>query len=337
MSETSQGPGWWQASDGKWYAPELRPSPPPPWGQIPYTPPSSPRTNGLAIASLVLSLTIFFVGPILAIIFGIIARRQIRESSGAQGGDGLALAGLIIGVVELALSLVVIAIVAVLIANGSFSHLGQQEVTISGAPGYSTFTGEHGLPLDQGNPWGHPCQPIVFQVGPTMPPQQYDLIQQAVDGARAAGVNVTLESRGLLWYPSLLYPPGQTNSTVQLVPIFPSTQAPPSLPDGHIEHISFGWDTRIAADGEHEVLTDLQATLFLSAVRGDPQATQRAVRQLVAYSQGIGGSTSPGSSIAQGNTADAYSRRDIAAMQQMSGCTFQPTTLPRVPPTSTPN
>lgn len=25
MSDTSQGPGWWQASDGKWYAPELYP------------------------------------------------------------------------------------------------------------------------------------------------------------------------------------------------------------------------------------------------------------------------------------------------------------------------
>jgi hypothetical protein len=32
MSETSQGPGWWLASDGKWYAPELAPQPaaPPP-------------------------------------------------------------------------------------------------------------------------------------------------------------------------------------------------------------------------------------------------------------------------------------------------------------------
>jgi hypothetical protein len=28
MSDTSQGPGWWLASDGKWYAPELRPEDP---------------------------------------------------------------------------------------------------------------------------------------------------------------------------------------------------------------------------------------------------------------------------------------------------------------------
>jgi hypothetical protein len=32
MSDQSQGPGWWQASDGKWYAPETHPNyvPPPP-------------------------------------------------------------------------------------------------------------------------------------------------------------------------------------------------------------------------------------------------------------------------------------------------------------------
>ena len=32
MSDTAQGPGWWQASDGKWYSPELHPNylPPPP-------------------------------------------------------------------------------------------------------------------------------------------------------------------------------------------------------------------------------------------------------------------------------------------------------------------
>jgi hypothetical protein len=29
VSDTSQGEGWWLASDGKWYAPELRPAPPP--------------------------------------------------------------------------------------------------------------------------------------------------------------------------------------------------------------------------------------------------------------------------------------------------------------------
>jgi hypothetical protein len=37
VSDTSQGPGWWQASDGKWYPPQP-PSPPPP--PAPPPPPS---------------------------------------------------------------------------------------------------------------------------------------------------------------------------------------------------------------------------------------------------------------------------------------------------------
>ncbi len=46
MSDTPQGQGWWQASDGKWYPPEQRPGPvtppaaPPPAGPPPATPPS---------------------------------------------------------------------------------------------------------------------------------------------------------------------------------------------------------------------------------------------------------------------------------------------------------
>ena len=38
MSDTSQGPGWWIASDGKWYPPHLAPPPPPP-------PPPSQQAN----------------------------------------------------------------------------------------------------------------------------------------------------------------------------------------------------------------------------------------------------------------------------------------------------
>ena len=37
MSDTSQGPGWWQASDGKWYPPEQAPG---------YTPPAPQSTGG---------------------------------------------------------------------------------------------------------------------------------------------------------------------------------------------------------------------------------------------------------------------------------------------------
>jgi hypothetical protein len=38
MSDTTQGPGWWLASDGKWYPPELHPN---------YAPPPSPSAPGV--------------------------------------------------------------------------------------------------------------------------------------------------------------------------------------------------------------------------------------------------------------------------------------------------
>lgn len=61
MSEVGQGPGWWQAADGRWYPPETLQSPmqnaeaaassypPPPWHQSSATG-SPPPPMGLAIA-----------------------------------------------------------------------------------------------------------------------------------------------------------------------------------------------------------------------------------------------------------------------------------------------
>ena len=68
------------------------------------------RTNALAIISLVLAIVgivlTWFV-PILtqvaAIICGHIARSQIRQRQGQETGDGMALAGLIIGYIMLGL------------------------------------------------------------------------------------------------------------------------------------------------------------------------------------------------------------------------------------------
>jgi hypothetical protein len=41
-ADSSQGPGWWQASDGKWYPPEQKP------GAAPSTPASSPPASSPA-------------------------------------------------------------------------------------------------------------------------------------------------------------------------------------------------------------------------------------------------------------------------------------------------
>ncbi|HVD28873.1 MAG TPA: DUF4190 domain-containing protein [Mycobacteriales bacterium] len=65
------------------------------------------ETNGLAIASLLLGLLWFFwIGSVLAIPLGYWAKRQIRRSSGAQQGAGLATAGIVLGWVGMAMLLI---------------------------------------------------------------------------------------------------------------------------------------------------------------------------------------------------------------------------------------
>ena len=76
--------------------------------------PASKPTNTLAILSLIFGIvsvpTAICYGcgavfAITAIITGFIARRQIQQAGGAQSGNGIALAGLILGIVVTALVL----------------------------------------------------------------------------------------------------------------------------------------------------------------------------------------------------------------------------------------
>jgi Domain of unknown function (DUF4190) len=72
----------------------LRPPAPPP----PYAGYRTTRTSGLAIASMVLGIVwIFWLGSILAVIFGHVALSQIKRSMGALTGRGMAIAGLVLG------------------------------------------------------------------------------------------------------------------------------------------------------------------------------------------------------------------------------------------------
>lgn len=73
------------------------------------------RTNGMAIASLVLGLMLG-LGAILAIPFGHVARRQIRRTG--EQGAGMALAGLILGYLSLAAA--VVGVVFVVVVIGAF-------------------------------------------------------------------------------------------------------------------------------------------------------------------------------------------------------------------------
>jgi uncharacterized Zn finger protein (UPF0148 family) len=68
------------------------------------------QTSGMAIASLVMGIagwTLFpFLGSILAVVFGYAARREIRSQPEQLTGDGLAIAGLVLGWLMIGLSVV---------------------------------------------------------------------------------------------------------------------------------------------------------------------------------------------------------------------------------------
>jgi hypothetical protein len=56
------------------------------------------RTNGMAIASMVLGIVwVYGIGSVLALIFGYVAKSQIDQSLGREGGRGMAIAGIVLG------------------------------------------------------------------------------------------------------------------------------------------------------------------------------------------------------------------------------------------------
>src|SRR5688572_22849002 len=92
------------------------------WQQPPgYPGYAAQQTNGLAIASLVLGiLWLYWIGSILALVFGYVAKRQIDDSGGRQGGRGLAVAGIVLGWIGVGM----IVLFFVFIAPFAFAPMG---------------------------------------------------------------------------------------------------------------------------------------------------------------------------------------------------------------------
>ena len=93
------------------------PTPPPPTFH------QHPRNNGLAVASMVLGIVgvitfpLLAIPPLLAVIFGAVALRQIAMSGGMQTGTGMAIAGIVLGVIE------IVVFVTLLAAGGGSVHV----------------------------------------------------------------------------------------------------------------------------------------------------------------------------------------------------------------------
>jgi len=125
MSDVSQGPGWWQATDGKWYPPAPPAPPAPPVYGTPqpaYYAPVGPKNDGMSIAALVCGISglatlvlcgIGVIPAILGVVFGVIGKKKVEQSGGALQGRGMALAGAICGAVAIGLFLIWLVLVLI--------------------------------------------------------------------------------------------------------------------------------------------------------------------------------------------------------------------------------
>ena len=79
-------------------------------------------TNGFAVASLVLGIVWFMgLGSILALVFGYVGKHQIDSSGGRQSGRGMAIAGIVLGWVGVA---ILVAMIALMLAGVSMMPWG---------------------------------------------------------------------------------------------------------------------------------------------------------------------------------------------------------------------
>lgn len=73
------------------------------------------QTNGLAIAALICGVSqvfVWFLAGIPAIVLGHMARKQIRQTG--EQGDGMALAGMILGYIGMALTVLLVIIIVII-------------------------------------------------------------------------------------------------------------------------------------------------------------------------------------------------------------------------------
>lgn len=110
-------------------------APAPPPAYAPGTPPTQPpvpgakqATSSWAIASLILGICGFtcipLIGSVLAIVFGFLGKSEIKKSSGRLKGSGLAAAGIVLGIILIALIVIAAAVTVPLY----FVYIGPERI-----------------------------------------------------------------------------------------------------------------------------------------------------------------------------------------------------------------
>jgi hypothetical protein len=193
---------------------------------------------------------------------------------------------------------------------------------IPGAPGYTTYYGQHGLPIAVDRPWGKACTPVRFTIEPAVSAEIRTQVLAVVAEARRAGLNVTLEDAQGMWIDdSVYYPAGMTSADV--VDVYIGVDDNPSyrLANGRMAQVAGGYDSK--RDGRQEDFSSMVGRLRLRVVGGNPTLERVAVREIVSMSQGIRDTPTVSSGMYTGTPLDAFTLSDIAAMRLMSGCGTQ--------------
>jgi hypothetical protein len=125
-------------------------APPPGWTGLPQ-PPQQPSTDGFAIAAVVFGI---LGSALLSVPLGLVALRRIKRSGGAKTGRGLAIAGMAVGCVWLA----IIPAALLLDLGDVFEH--------DNAERFSGTEREIAIVIDRyeeelGEPGGPPCEELL--------------------------------------------------------------------------------------------------------------------------------------------------------------------------------
>jgi len=99
---------------------------------------TSPWSVVSLISGIASYIALPFLGAIIALVTGYVAKDEIRKSNGTIGGEGMATAGIVLGWINIALILIAIALIVILII-GIIPALG----TWSGFSGGMPFWGWH--------------------------------------------------------------------------------------------------------------------------------------------------------------------------------------------------
>jgi len=132
-------PGAQAPPPGQAWVPPGPPAGPPGMPPPGYVPVARKNTDGLAVASLIMGIVGFLLGCILpvtgvlAVVFGYMGRRRIDESNGALEGDSFCTAGIILGFIQIGITVligIIWAIIAIIAATSNASAMAPALISL---------------------------------------------------------------------------------------------------------------------------------------------------------------------------------------------------------------